>query len=119
MTTDITTIIADLRAKAEAATPGPWESTNEKPYMVRTEIPSNRDPMWKDWITTCHTIPEPSLSIPTTQKNAAFIAAANPRVVMGLLNLLEYHRKGADDLANMTRCDWKKDEAEILKGMGL
>lgn len=73
------TDLADLRAKAEAATPGPWR--------------------WKHWaagdaaVLADDTPPEPAIvarsyGLPNADADAAYIAAANPQMIRQLLDLL-------------------------------
>jgi hypothetical protein len=77
----------DLRAKAKAATPGPWEAGenhNDEPCVYADN--GNR------WIAVLpHLCVTPILEM--AQADAAFIAAASPDVVLGLLDEIERLRR--------------------------
>lgn len=69
--------LADLEAKADAATPGPWRVvTDDKPRDV------------------CAVCAEKPMFIPFSgrngKSNAAFIAAANPETTKRLVRMVEY-----------------------------
>lgn len=67
--------LARLDAAARAATPGPWEQAKEAPYNVRTlaAVPMDGNP--GKWVGYMNWQPE----------DAAYIAAANPDVILALL----------------------------------
>lgn len=70
--------LADLRRKAEAATPGPWETpsvnigTEAAPEAVLGVVAPNGNVLW-----------DPQ---EMGEEDKAFIAAANPAVVLALLD---------------------------------
>lgn len=70
--------LAELRRKAEAATPGPWETTSvsigteSTPDAVLGVVASSGNVLW-----------DPQ---EMGEEDKAFIAAANPAVVLALLN---------------------------------
>lgn len=104
MTTDITTLISDLRAKAGHA-------------LKDGKIILDGDGWYSAKVLND---PAPYESTYVYSADAQFIAAANPRVVMGLLKLLElYTHNRAACLCGMARKEQRTafalHEAEILK----
>lgn len=70
--------LADLRAKAEAATPGPW-ITSKAPTGIWVEAPESAVALVGDSFSGREQGP----------LNAAFIAAANPATILQLLDMVE------------------------------
>lgn len=84
-----------LRTLAEAATPGPWFADSDYGTVTAEPYRSARDAYWRDyslddepWV-----VPE-SMGSGVGSNNLEFIAAANPAVVLSLLDALaEAERK--------------------------
>lgn len=70
---NILDIIAELEAKAKAATPGPWKSW---PWAVSKKVT-------REWI--AEGVKFGDQPIPQGQLDNDFIAAANPTVILGLI----------------------------------
>lgn len=96
-------LLAELREKADGATPGPWRvttdlpsfaicndptPTREVPYrIVQTENQFNwKHSAWRGGIDNQH--------------NADFIAAANPTTVVALLDAVETMREALESIAS-------------------
>lgn len=70
--------LADLRAKAEAATPGPWENVNRHVQYKHQD----------DWGYVCYSEEAENNGPPPgiwKEEDAAFIAAANPYTILYLI----------------------------------
>ena len=97
--------VAELRRLAEAATPGPWDyyrpHPNYRAYAVDQVMPGG---YLGEAVATTEDV--------YAEKNAAFIAAANPAVVLGLLAEADALRA---ELAHMTEArDTARAEVERL-----
>lgn len=103
-------LVSELKARAERATKGPW-FTLGKPWTHDDQtdlavIAGNRDPHKGTLIAEC------SLSVDWTdgdddpriqeQKDAAYIAAANPSVVLELIGRLEQMEEVAEKVLRET-----------------
>ena len=78
--------VAELRRKAEAATPGPWEWDDDD------ERPGLRHGIgFGGLLLRCGTWYGPG------EENASYIAAANPAAVLGLLDLLAHMTEARDN----------------------
>jgi hypothetical protein len=84
------TNLADLRAKAEAATPGPWETRDGIGMRVVGPVKPNGK---RDILVMTHVAP-PKERI----ADAAYIAAANPQTILRLLDLLTPEALGERDV---------------------
>ena len=82
--------VAELRRLAEAATPGPWDCyrphPNYRAYAVDRVMPGGH--LGEDVATTGDVCAE---------ENGAYIAAANPAAVLGLLDRLAHMREARDN----------------------
>ena len=87
---DLTPDLAELRRLAEAATPGPWDfhrpHPNYRAYAVDRVMPGGH--LGEDVATTGDVCAE---------ENGAYIAAANPAAVLGLLDRLAHMREARDN----------------------
>lgn len=87
---------AALRAVAEKATPGPWRTASNRPlgpWVDRDTTPMAADGqpvLSRNWKEVC--------------LNAAFIAAANPAVVLALLDALDEAEKDMQRLDDFDNC---------------
>lgn len=95
----------DLRRLAEAATPGPWSNTpNTSAGQVWVEVPKPKQGLFRN-----RGVLEPIFHVRTDAeyaqraRDAAFIAAANPRVVLSLLEERDALRKECSDLRAAVR----------------
>lgn len=75
--------LADLEAKAKAATPGPWQ-----PGEI-LEIGTVRQ-------ANGHILADCRLQLDDGVKNSRFIAAANPATVLRLVNMVRWLAEGCD-----------------------
>lgn len=118
----MTTDHKELRRRAEAATPGPWDVGAGSITKKLLGEDDNGDPTWlTKWIVSFY---GPSCENQDEAKNnAAFIAAANPQIVLSLLDeidalkaenmrLTEANNIMAIELDNYHEL---KDENEMLK----
>lgn len=71
-------VIAALKKLAEAATPGPWQTTTEADRPVGLHV-NGRSLLMRD---------SDGLACVDRREDAAFIAAANPTVVLALIALI-------------------------------
>lgn len=80
--------LSDLRAKAEAATPGPWEFS-----------PDDGSALDADAVVVLDEAGDEALIVTTwiEAKDAEFIAAANPAVVLELLDRLERAERAIEE----------------------
>ena len=82
--------VAELRRLAEAATPGPWDCyrphPNYRAYAVDRVMPGGH--LGEDVATTGDVCAE---------ENGAYIAAANPAAVLGLLDRLAHMTEARDN----------------------
>ncbi len=78
-----------LRAVAEGATPGPWAVDGD--FLVTL------DPIERDY-ERCALADLRYFHLPRNDANAAFIAAANPAVVLALLSRLDRYEKALGEL---------------------
>lgn len=90
--------IEELKRLAEAATPGPWNTSPGGCGII------GPDKQWlggmNDWV--C----EYSEEMTQSENNAAFIAAANPSAVLELIDYVEYLRgKNREHFDACTGCD--------------
>ena len=76
--------LADLEAKAKAATPGPWQ-----PGEI-LEIGTVRQ-------ANGHILADCRLQLDDGVKNSRFIAAANPVAVLRLVNMVRWLAEGCDE----------------------
>ena len=107
---DETPDVAELRRLAENATPGPWDyyrpHPNYRAYAVDQVMPGG---YLGEAVATTEDV--------YAEKNAAFIAAANPAVVLGLLDATDALRA---ELAHMTEArNNARAEVERLTAMKL
>lgn len=102
-------VLADLRAKASAATPGPWRTGMSLRHATREDLLSEIATQWL--LPAGHPECDPDFfgvvsgrgddarmpcvtgNGPTSRWNALFIAAANPATVIALLDEIEVWRK--------------------------
>lgn len=68
--------LADLRQKANAATPGPWEKHEHCSFVITPDFP---------YI--------PKIGSTNMHEDAAFIAAANPAIILKLLDRIDFLEK--------------------------
>lgn len=103
------TVYVDLRARAEKATPGPWQRSYvaETPTTKRWPVEAINEAMQHELrvVRGPGVVGEPSCNVVLvveSQNHADrdFIAAANPETVLGLLNLLEKLRRELGGLNN-------------------
>lgn len=83
------TSVSDLRKLAEAATPGPWHITDTGDAHWEREIRSG-DRLGSSQVAWC------GGRMGQAQKDAAFIAAASPDVVLGLLDEVAQWKQAAE-----------------------
>lgn len=123
--TDLDTLITDLRAKAEAATPGPWE---------RRQDPVKYWHAWVEGPSTHPAIPSPDVVCTPAFSdrfheddvaNMDFIAAANPAAIFTILDALDeargelerrYDPGYIEDLLRVvsaTDQNWREVQAEL------
>jgi hypothetical protein len=96
MSVEITpALLSDLRQKAEAATQGPW---NQQGLASLLRFAQKHDGPWNDdeYIDCTLQLPE--------EKDADYIAAASPAVVLALVAEVERLRDRLDDLV-CSGCD--------------
>lgn len=94
----------DLRALAEAATPGPWESFHDRIAPDTAVVTAEHD----ESLAVCEHEHEPQFR----DADAAFIAAANPTAVLALLDEVDRLRaditaaeqRGREDNADHGMC---------------
>lgn len=90
----------ELRAKAEAATPGPWVDDGNGIGKAH-----HREP-WHEQVVGLETVGSPYMEHETLvlrEADREFIAAANPAVVLALLDELKATRAQLADERNKTR----------------
>lgn len=104
MTDDLAALVADIKGKAEEATPGPWQS----------EWPMGDDGLDETgprYIVAPAITVDPDTAVatlrPEQQEDAAFIAAVNPANVLRLISALETAERERDEAVK--RKDWLKD----------
>lgn len=88
-------LLNSLRQKAEAATEGPWNRQGLASllrYAQKHDGPWNED----EYIDCCLPLPE--------DKDAEFIVAANPAVVLALIEEIEQLRSIKNELAEELSC---------------
>ena len=112
MSVEITpALLSDLRQKAEAATQGPW---NQQGLASLLRFAQKHDGPWNDdeYIDCTLQLPE--------EKDADYIAAASPAVVLALINQLDWQT--AQHIEEIKNCidlqkiiDDLKKEIEDLK----
>jgi len=82
--------LAELRRSALSATPGPWvRSTNTKAPAVRAETEASEVAKWIRICVAAHTRQGDSPQNQRGEANAEYIAAANPAVILQLLNHID------------------------------
>ena len=91
---DLTPDLAELRRLAESATPGPWEAFGA--------VDGRRGERWLGVTTDMRAIESARAgdvfaAQNCTRQDALFIAAANPAVVLGLLDHLAHMREARDN----------------------
>lgn len=86
-------LLADLKAKAEKATPGPWNLIGEKKTIV-----TGSSGRLVSSSTHCMLFRPHLLDQATGTDNASFIAAANPAVVLALIEHIEQLERGNERL---------------------
>lgn len=96
MTIDLDT----LERRAKAATPGPWEDLSEHPDHLRGTINKGAKHIAGcSWFETPRE--EQCVTVKEALANAAFIAAANPTVVLELIAEIRHLRGERDCLAKV------------------
>ncbi len=75
-------LLADLKAKAQAATPGPWEQHEHYPHVI---VDGVLDPI-------CEVNRSP-YAYTDSRTDAAYISAASPDVVLALIEKIENYRE--------------------------
>lgn len=88
------TILSELKALAEAATPGPWSYSS---------MPSGDTEVFADCGSTIAGFAPKEA--PEDYHNAAFIAAANPQTVLALIKTLEEAEKRLNSIFILTEKD--------------
>lgn len=86
--TDAEQFLADLEAKAKAATPGPWK-------MKKDCDESDHMQVWDSTGVVCET-PLYGFEYPEQWKNGRFIAAADPAAVLRLVGMVRHLAVGCD-----------------------
>lgn len=90
----------ELRKLAERATPGPWEPVGMNGPEYDTVITADDDPV-------CHAHPD----------DVAFIAACNPRLILGLLAKLEAADHLTGFFGRYAKCSCGEQEYNIHDGV--
>lgn len=102
--------LADLRAKAEAATPGPWKPDYRQMYVF-DEAEVNICCQVRGYGGMAYTHSDAAREA-QMRANNAFIVAANPATVLQLLDMVERLEKEADWLAQrLAECCLSYSEA--------
>lgn len=95
---------SELKSAAMAATPGPWEWFTSNSMARLSSIPSGKDGDVLSAFRAADGVPCVSVS----QRDMAFIAAANPAVTLALLAELEAKTKHIADMERVVaaaKCD--------------
>lgn len=103
--------IEELARLAELATPGPWFAGNWTEFSdgrrPRKNIPRD-DPFWSHWVSSENGEPvilkPEEYDYPSTA-NAAFIAAANPTVVLELIAMYRAAKAAYDRVGKISQSD--------------
>ena len=90
--------LEDLKAKARAATPGPWKADTIENigenwlvgYLMNLGEADNAEGGYSKWIVTTDRIPASQCHPHRADNDAAFIAAANPQVVEALCEVAQH-----------------------------
>lgn len=110
--------LEDLKAKAKAATPGPWRAGGTGAVICDTELDSVHFPVIAD----LHHNDRDHV-----EQNQAYIAAASPDVVLKLIERIEmlearkcshgdYRMYGTTDCDNALKCDGRTELYIIGEG---
>jgi hypothetical protein len=111
MTDDIDTLIADLRAKAEKATPGPWVLDGHNLSAILHCTAERGSHAAKHVCGDYDTIARCDVN---WQANAAYIAAANPQNIASLLAAFDAMRERAEK-AEFNMSAWKSAHISIVR----
>ncbi len=105
---------SELKAAAMAATPGPWEWFTSNSMARLSSTPSGKDGDVLSAFRASDGVPCVSVS----QPDMAFIAAANPAVVLELLAELESKDKRLAELEQKERHSERQNVIDALAGAG-
>lgn len=94
----------ELKKLAEAATPGPWE-TDEKRQVFAQSV--------GEYVAITKIEEFDPIPFEQGAKDAVFIAAANPRAVLDLIELAEQRQNRIHELA--AQANRLKDEVDVLR----
>lgn len=106
--------LADLEAKADAATPGPWV-IEQRDHLLGSVNCGDKHIAFASY----NNCPDKERRVTNTKENAAFIASANPETIKRLVRMIEYLAslgvdadKGNEDEQYQQNLQWAYNETE-------